>query len=225
MSESPTRLSRSVHARSSAATPQQELDKAECFRQQYSPDALVELYGQHVYGMSDDDAMMRRVLWRALAKSCGTNLRVGVGAIFRNIERFELGDHIYVGPQSYIQGCHDGICRLGDRLWLGPQSYLDARDLVMGDDVGWGPGARLLGSQHTGLPADVPIIHTDLEIKPVRIENGADVGTSAVVMPGVTIGEGAIVGAGGVVTHDVAPYSVVVGVPAKFLRWRDGHMP
>ena len=95
----------------------------------------------------------------------------------------------------------------------------------MGEDVGWGPGARALGSQHTGSPSDVPIIHTDLEIRPVRIEAGADIGTSSVILPGVTVGEGAIVGAGAVVTNDVKPYTIVAGVPARFMRWRDGHEP
>ena len=80
----------------------------------------------------------------------------------------------------------------------------------------------MLGSAHTGMPADVPIVHTDLEIKPVRIGAWADIGTNATILPGVTIGRGAIVGAGAVVTHDVAPFAIVAGVPARFLRWREG---
>jgi len=44
-------------------------------------------------------------------------------------------------------------------------------------------------------------------------------------MPGITIGKGAIVGAGAVVTHDVEPFAIVAGVPARFLRWREGHEP
>ena len=66
------------------------------------------------------------------------------------------------------------------------------------------------------------MIQTDLEIKPVRVEAGADIGTGAIVLPGVTVGRGAIVGAGAVVNRDVAPFAVVAGVPARFLRWRNG---
>jgi galactoside O-acetyltransferase len=66
----------------------------------------------------------------------------------------------------------------------------------------------------------VPIVRTDLVIKRVRIEAEADIGTNATILPGVTVGRGAIVGAGAVVTTDVAPYSIVAGVPAKFVRWR-----
>jgi acetyltransferase-like isoleucine patch superfamily enzyme len=105
-------------------------------------------------------------------------------------------------------------------VWIGPQSYFDARDLVLEDYVGWGPGAKVLGSEHTGVPLDVPIIQTDLRMKPVRICEWADIGTNAVILPGVTVGRGAIVGAGAVVTHDVPPMTVVAGVPARVLRSR-----
>ena len=67
----------------------------------------------------------------------------------------------------------------------------------------------------------MPIIQTDLDIKPGRIGAWADIGTNAVILPGVTIGKGAIVGAGAVVTGDVAAFAIVAGVPARFLRWRD----
>ena len=109
-----------------------------------------------------------------------------------------------------------------DRAWIGPQSYFDARDLVIEEYVGWGPGARVLGSMHTGIPADVPIIQTDLTIRPVRIGAWSDIGVGAVVLPGVHVGKGAIVGAGAVVTTDVEPFTIVAGVPARFLHRRDG---
>ena len=48
---------------------------------------------------------------------------------------------------------------------------------------------------------------------------------NAVILPGVTIGEGSIIGAGAVVTKDVPAYAIVAGVPAKFLRWREGYQP
>ena len=54
---------------------------------------------------------------------------------------------------------------------------------------------------------------------------GADIGVNAIVLPGVTIGRGAIVGAGAVVTRDVPPFAIVAGVPARFLAWREGYAP
>ncbi len=107
-------------------------------------------------------------------------------------------------------------------MWIGPHSYLDARDLEIGDHVGWGPGAKVVGSEHTGLPADVPIIETDLEIRPVRIGEWSDIGANSTLLPGVTVGKASIVGAGAVVADDVAPFAIVAGVPARFIRWREG---
>jgi acetyltransferase-like isoleucine patch superfamily enzyme len=69
----------------------------------------------------------------------------------------------------------------------------------------------------------VAIIETDLRIEPVRVGAWADVGVNAVLLPGVTIGKGAIIGAGAVVTKDVPAFAVVAGVPARFARWREGH--
>lgn len=67
------------------------------------------------------------------------------------------------------------------------------------------------------------IIETDLEIRPVNVQAWADIGTGAILLPGVTIGKGSIIGAGAVVTRDVSPFSIVAGVPARLMRWRDGY--
>jgi acetyltransferase-like isoleucine patch superfamily enzyme len=164
---------------------------------------------------------MRRVTWRALARSFGHGVRIGRGAMAIHPETFDIGDGVFIGEQAIIQGRFDGHCTIGSHTWIGPQSYFDARDLIIEEYVGWGPGAKVLGSHHTGLPTDIPIIQTDLDIRPVHVCAWADIGVNAVVMPGVTVGKGAIVGAGAVVTHDVAPFTIVAGVPARFLRHRD----
>jgi acetyltransferase-like isoleucine patch superfamily enzyme len=166
---------------------------------------------------------MRRVIWRAVAKNWGHGIQVSSHVGFKHLETFELGDRVFIGAHTYIQGRFDGTCQIGNQVWIGPQSYFDARELIIEDYVGWGPGAKVLGSAHTGLPIDVPIIQTDLEIKGVKVETGADIGMNAVLLPGVTIGKGSIVGAGAVVTKDVPPFAIVAGVPARFIRWREGY--
>lgn len=194
-------------------------------KERYGGQGLAELYGRFKEGDGELDAWMRRAIWRALARRFGQGVTIGPGAGFKHPETFEIGAGVFIGAQSYLQGRFDGRCVIGDHTWIGPQSYFDARDLTIGRYVGWGPGARVIGSEHTGIPSDVPILKTDLEIRPVRIEDEADIGAGAVILPGVTVGRGSIVGAGAVVTHDVPPYAVYAGVPARLLKWREGHAP
>jgi acetyltransferase-like isoleucine patch superfamily enzyme len=201
--------------------PSYERSLADGLRERYAPTALLELYGRFSHGEGDFDALMRRAIWRALTRSFGDGVRVGRAVVCMHPETFSIGRGVFIGDQAMIQGRFDGSCVIGDQVWIGPQSYFDARDLVIEDHVGWGPGAKVLGSQHTGIPTDVPIVRTDLEIKPVRIGAWADIGVNAVILPGVTVGQGAIVGAGAVVTEDVAPFTIVAGVPARLLRHRD----
>jgi acetyltransferase-like isoleucine patch superfamily enzyme len=205
--------------------PAYEVELARFFKEQHSDDALVEILKRFETGDGLLDFLMRRAIWRARAKRFGHGVRIGAGVGFKHMETFEIGDSVFIGAQAYMQGRRNGRCIIGNHVWIGPQSYFDARDLILGDYVGWGPGARVLGSVHTGFPADVPIIQTPLEIKPVTVEEWADIGTGACLLPGVTVGKGAIVGAGAVVTKDVPAFAIVAGVPATFLRWRDGYEP
>ena len=189
-------------------------------RTEFGYDGLNELYGRFAHGTDRVSALMREAIWRAAAHRAGEGLTIAPGAGFLHLNTFSFGCGVRIGTGAFLQGRFDGRCEIGDNVWIGPQAYLDARDLVLEEYVGWGPGASILGSSHTGLPIDVPIIRTDLEIRPVRVERWADIGTRAVLLPGVTVGHGAIVGAGAVVTRDVEPFAVVAGVPARVVRWR-----
>lgn len=189
----------------------------------YNKSMIAEMYSRFSEGVSYIDVIMRRVIWRALARECSEGLTIEPGVKFKHIETFSIGAGVFIGANTYIQGRFDGQCVIGDHVWIGPMSYFDARNLILEDYVGWGPGARVLGSTHTALPLETPIITTDLLIEPVKVCAWADIGTNAILLPGVTIGKGAIVGAGAVVTKDVPPFAVVVGVPARFLYWRKGY--
>ncbi|WP_309740900.1 acyltransferase [Chamaesiphon sp. OTE_20_metabat_361] len=229
-----TKVVASVHGlQAEKIDPDFEVQLAAYLRTQYvggasgneNRSALVEMYSRFIASDGDFDGLMRRAIWRAVARQFGHGVRIGTGVGFKHLETFEIGDRVFIGSGSYIQGRFDGTCRIGNNVWIGPQSYLDARNLVLEDYVGWGPGAKVLGSTHTALPIDIPIIQTNLEIASVTVKMGADIGMNAALLPGVTIGEGSIVGAGAVVTKDVPPYAIVAGVPARFLRWREGYQP
>jgi acetyltransferase-like isoleucine patch superfamily enzyme len=188
---------------------------------QTSPDRLQELFATYRSGEDKLSILMRRVLMRAICRASGDGLQVGPDVVLKHPETMEFGNCVFIGAQAMIQGRFDGTCRFGNHVWIGPQAYFDARNLVLEDYVGWGPGAKVLGSAHTGQPSDVPIIKTSLIIKPVVIGYGADIGMNASILPGVRIGQQAIVGAGAVVTQDVPDYAVVAGVPARVLYFRD----
>ena len=229
MSTSPekkSRVTRAVHGqRVVNPDPTFEVDLSRHLRRSYSSAGLMEHYARFANGDGELDSLMRRAVWRAVARSFGNGVRIGSGVGFKHLETFEIGDGVFIGAQAYIQGRFDGVTKIGNHVWIGPQAYFDARNLILEDQVGWGPGAKVLGSSHTGLPVDRPIIETDLEIKPVHVQAWADIGTGAILLPGVTVGKGSIVGAGAVVTKNVAPFAIVTGVPARFLRWREGYKP
>ena len=229
MSTLPDEKNSSTKSRQVAATfgrkevkpdPAWEWDFATSLKEKHSVQQLHELYTRHREGEADFDYLMRRVLLRAMCKRAGHGLQVGPGVVLKHPETMEFGDAVFIGAQAMIQGRYDGTCKIGNHVWLGPQAYFDARALELGDYVGWGPGAKVLGSAHTGDPIDLPIIATGLVIKPVVVGFGADVGMNAAILPGVHIGANAIVGAGAVVTQDVPEYAIVAGVPAKLLRSR-----
>jgi acetyltransferase-like isoleucine patch superfamily enzyme len=217
------RVVKATHARQAAPPdPPDELKHAAELRRDRSPEELVEIYSRVMYRDSEQGAFERRVILRAMCMKFGNGVRVGLGVVLRHAQTFEIGDAVFIGDHVILQGRHDGHCVIGAHAWLGPQAYFDCRDMELGEFVGWGPGAKILGSEHTGDPGNVPIISTDLVIKPVRVGRWADIGVNAVLLPGVTIGEGAIVGAGAVVTEDIPAYAVAAGVPARVLHKRPG---
>ena len=217
------RLIQAVHGvRSVAPDPSFEEEMAAYWREHM---ALAErLHQLRRFCSSEEplDVQMRRVLFKSVARHCGNGLRLSSGVGFLHPETFHFGDGVFIGSQAYLQGRFDGRLVVGNQVWIGPQVYFDCRDLVIEDFVGWGPGSKVLGSEHTGHPAERPLIQTDLVIKPVLVKKGADIGTGAILLPGVTVGEGAVVGAGAVVTRDVPDFAIVAGAPARVLRYRQG---
>ena len=201
--------------------PAWERELAAALRAQNSREELLAQFARFRSGESTFDTLMRRVIFRALCRSVGHDIQVAPEVVLKHPETMEFGDSVFIGAQSMIQGRFDGTCKIGNHVWIGPHAYFDARNLVLEDYVGWGPGAKVLGSQHTGEPVDVPIIATSLVIKPVVIGYGADIGTNATILPGVRVGANAIVGAGAVVTSDIPDYAVAAGIPARVLRYRN----
>jgi len=141
-------------------------------------------------------------------------------------ENIELGKNVYLGHQAILKGYYKNRTVIGDETWVGQQSFLHgAGGLTIGSRVGIGPGVRIISSTHREVGRATPILVAPIDFAPVTIGNDVDIGVSAVVLPGVSIGEGALVGAGAVVTADIPPYAVAVGVPARVIKQRPEGSP
>jgi acetyltransferase-like isoleucine patch superfamily enzyme len=93
-------------------------------------------------------------------------------------------------------------------------SFLDLGGITIEDDVLIGPRVNLITENH---PID-PTKRKSLICQPILIKRNAWIGAAASILPGVTIGENAVVAAGSVVTKDVPDNTIVAGVPAKFVK-------
>jgi acetyltransferase-like isoleucine patch superfamily enzyme len=82
------------------------------------------------------------------------------------------------------------------------------------------PGVKILTSFHGEEGIEKPILHSRIESALVTIEDNCNIGVGAIILPGVTIAQGTLVGAGAVVNKDLPPYAVAAGVPARVLRTR-----
>ncbi|MDP6890468.1 MAG: acyltransferase [Phycisphaerales bacterium] len=119
-------------------------------------------------------------------------------------EHTTMGDHVVIGTQTVI----DGRVTIGDYVKIESQCYIPTHTTI-GSRVFFGPGVTLTNDRY-------PLKQRD-QYKPEGpiIEDGVTLGGNVVVCPGVRIGEGSFVAAGAVVTADVPPMSLVVGVPGR----------
>ncbi|MEO6950563.1 MAG: acyltransferase [Polyangia bacterium] len=158
---------------------------------------------------------------RSAFAACPKSVVFEPGALVFHAENIELGENVYVGHHAILKAYHKNRLVIGEGTWIGQAAFFhSAGGLTIGRDVGIAPHVQILTSRHADPGRDLPIMDGALELAPVVIEDGCDLGMGAIVLPGVTIGRGAQVGAGAVVTKDVPPYTVAVGNPARFLRAR-----
>lgn len=129
-----------------------------------------------------------------------------------------FGDRL--GDGSYIAAPLQGVCM--EMVTIGKNVYINSNALMMSrggitieDDVMIAANVSLLTNNHDPYEREI------LLCKPIVIRQGAWIGAGATILPGVTVGKYAIVGAASVVTHDVPDYAVVVGSPAKVIKTLD----
>jgi len=148
----------------------------------------------------------------------GENVTIEDGVLAFHPENIKIGDDVYIGHYSILKGYYRNHMDIGNGTWIGQQCFLhSAGGIVIGDQVGIGPGVKIITSSHeTGL-IDQPILRSPVVFAPVAIGENSDIGVGAIILPGVTVGKGVQVGAGAVVTADIEDWSIVAGVPARVI--------
>ncbi len=135
-----------------------------------------------------------------------------------------------VGDNSSIAS-HTTFSALGGSIWIGNNTHIGTHchfgsfsrnGITIGSDVLIASHVSMVATQHIFSDPAVPIIEQSYTALGITIEDNVWLGANVVIMDGVTIGTGAIVAAGAVVRTNVEPFTIVGGVPAKFIKRRPG---
>jgi acetyltransferase-like isoleucine patch superfamily enzyme len=134
---------------------------------------------------------------------------------FVNLYGCSIGDETKVGAFVEIQR---GAV-IGKRVKISSHTFI-CDGVTIEDNAFIGHGVMFINDAYPRSTNPDGSVQTadDWECVPTRIGRGASLGSNATILCGITVGEGAIVGAGSVVTRDVAPYTIVAGNPARVLR-------
>lgn len=131
----------------------------------------------------------------------GGHVRTGHRVLVR--EGTTIGHNVLIGTNSVI----DNNCRIGNHVNIQSCVYVPT-GAVIEDHVFVGPSVTLTNDRYP--------IRTDAPLKAPTLKKGASLGANVVVLPGVIVGEGALVAAGTIVTKDVPDWHMAVGSPARF---------
>jgi acetyltransferase-like isoleucine patch superfamily enzyme len=151
----------------------------------------------------------------------GRKVSIGAGCRFDLPVGLALGNRVTLEENVYLK-CVSASAKihLGKHSFIGRGAEIDCLEKVkIGSHVLLSPGCFITDHNH-GILQDSLIDEQPCSAQPVHIENDVWIGAHAVILPGVTIGSGAIIGAGAIVHDDVKAYAIVGGVPARIIGQR-----
>ncbi|HVB92231.1 MAG TPA: acyltransferase [Acidimicrobiales bacterium] len=136
-------------------------------------------------------------------------------------DRVTIGSFVQIRPTNYYSGELGVGLEVGDRSSIGPLSFIGCSGLIsIGSDVMLSPGVKIFAETHVIGDRTVPMKAQGVDRHEIHIGDDCWIASGVIVTSGVSIGEGSVVGAGAVVTHDIPPFSVAVGNPARVVRTR-----
>ena len=163
------------------------------------------------------------------------NLQVGYNTIIEDgaeinclsLQGIKLGNRVTIGKYAIIRPSNiyggpigEGLT-MGDNSNIGPYNYIGCSGkITIGNNVMLAPRVSIYAENHVFDHPEILLRDQGVEKKEVIIEDDCWIAANSILLAGVTIGKGSVVAAGSVVTENVPPYSVVAGVPAKWIKSR-----
>lgn len=148
------------------------------------------------------------------------------GSVVKRISSIVIGDHFSLGENCFIY-CQDpengSSLRIGNRVALNNGVTINSDfggQIVIGDNVIIGPGTIIRAANHNFKNPEKYIRDQGHISGEIIIEEDVWLGANVVVLPNVKIEKGSVIGAGSVITRNIPPYSVAVGVPATVIKKR-----
>lgn len=159
---------------------------------------------------------LRAWIQRLRGMKVGQKSRFGDSLRVTRPRQIEIGSRVEIEHAVYLKVVgRAATLRIGDFAFLGTGVQIDVvQSVIIGDHVLLAPGVFITDHNHV-MSAASRVDEQGVVARPVRIGNDVWIGAKSVILPGVTIGDGAVIGAGAVVTHDVQPLTIVTGVPAR----------
>ncbi len=140
----------------------------------------------------------RKIKFKHIGDNCQLK---SLSSMYSNTEKIHIGDNVYIGPKVLLDGA--GGIKVNNGVIIAPEVQIYSRTHNFDDE-----------------PTAIPFDNTMLTAE-VTIGEYVWIGSRAIILPGVTIGKGAVIGAGAVVAKDVEDCAIVVGNPAKTVKFRN----
>jgi len=142
-------------------------------------------------------------IFKSLFSACGKNVKFFPTNSSFSYKTIELGNDVFIGPNA---------------------RFSSITEIKIGNKVMFGPGVTIMGGDHNYTQVGQYMFDVEEKLPendlPIHIKDDVWIGNNVIILKGVVIEEGAIIAAGALVTKNVESYSIVGGVPAKFIKKR-----
>jgi len=159
--------------------------------------------------------------------ACGVNVTMAENVKIVSPQNLHVGRDVYIDFGAYVHCGGLSWCEGKGSVTIGKGSYIGPECIVfgmggveIGEYVMVSPNVVITSVQHPYRDTSKPMYHQPRIYEKVVIEDDVYIGSNAVITPGVTIGECAVVGAGSIVTKDIDPYGIALGIPARIVEYR-----